>query len=115
MLQLAQLVRQLNRGFHPHFFKNIGPVKFHGALGDAQVLGNIFVVVTAQQLIEHFFMEQQVQMELLIPFAQGRLLTELHELHAVRETDYCETGTRVKVSLPASKRARFKPYEIHKK
>ena len=68
-----------------------------------------------QQLIEHFFMEQQVQMELLIPFAQGRLLTELHELHAVRETDYCETGTRVKVSLPASKRARFKPYEIHKK
>ena len=68
-----------------------------------------------QQLIEHFFMEQQVQMELLIPFAQGRLLTELHELHAVRETDYCETGTRVKVSLPASKRARFEPYEIHKK
>lgn len=54
-------------------------------------------------------------MELLIPFAQGRLLTELHELHAVRETDYCETGTRVKVSLPASKRARFEPYEIHKK
>ena len=68
-----------------------------------------------QQLIEHFFMEQQVQMELLIPFAQGRLLTELHELHAVRETDYCETGTRVKVSLPASKRARFEPFEIHKK
>lgn len=68
-----------------------------------------------QQLIEHFFMEQQVQMELLIPFAQGRLLTELHKLHAVRETDYCETGTRVKVSLPASKRARFEPYEIHKK
>ena len=68
-----------------------------------------------QQLIEHFFMEQQVQMELLIPFAQGRLLTELHELHAVRGTDYCETGTRVKVSLPASKRARFEPYEIHKK
>ena len=29
-------------------------MKFHGALGDAQVFGNIFVVVTAQQLIEHF-------------------------------------------------------------
>ena len=66
-----------------------------------------------QQLIEHFFSEQQVQMELLLPFAEGRLLTELHELHAVRETDYCETGTRVKVSLPASKRARFEPYEVH--
>ena len=68
-----------------------------------------------QQLIERFFSEQQVRMELLIPFAKGRLLTELHNLHAVRETDYTEAGTRVKVSLPTSKRARFEPYEIHKK
>ena len=66
-----------------------------------------------QQLIERFFSEQQVRMELLIPFAKGRLLTELHDLHAVRETDYTEAGTRVKVSLPASKRARFEPYEVH--
>ena len=66
-----------------------------------------------QQLIERFFSEQQVRMELLIPFDKGRLLTELHDLHAVRETDYTEAGTRVKVSLPASKRARFEPYEVH--
>ena len=66
-----------------------------------------------QQLIERFFSEQQVRMELLIPFAKGRLLTELHDLHAVRETDYTEAGTLVKVSLPASKRARFEPYEVH--
>ena len=66
-----------------------------------------------QQLIERFFSEQQVRMELLIPFAKGRLLTELHDLHAVRETDYTEAGTLIKVSLPASKRARFEPYEVH--
>lgn len=66
-----------------------------------------------QRLIERFFSEQQVRMELLIPFAKGRLLTELHDLHAVRETDYTEAGTLVKVSLPASKRARFEPYEVH--
>ncbi|WP_432646673.1 GTPase HflX, partial [Mitsuokella sp.] len=65
-----------------------------------------------QELIERFFSEQQVKMNLLIPFAEGRVLTELHELNAVRETEYREDGTFVKVSLPASQKEKFAAYKV---
>lgn len=53
-LQLPQLVRQLDGRFDPHFFKDVGAVKFHRALGDAQVFGDVLVVVAAQQFAQDF-------------------------------------------------------------
>ena len=59
-----------------------------------------------QQLIERFFSEQQVRMELLIPFAKGRLLTELHtSTPSARQTTRDPARSSRSVCPPRSGRA----------
>ena len=65
-----------------------------------------------QQKIESFFQESQVQMTLLVPFQDGGVITKLHALNAVRETEYVAEGTRLLVSLPLSEKDRFISYQI---
>lgn len=62
------------------------------------------------QKIEGFFAEQQARMTLLIPYAAGDIITELHELKAVEQTEYTGEGTRLKVRVPLSQRDRYLPY-----
>lgn len=62
-------------------------------------------------MIEHFFKEQQVTMHLLIPYDKGSVLAELHDLDAVRQTEYRPDGTFVHVTLPQSQQERFEPYQ----
>ncbi len=63
-----------------------------------------------QRRIEQFFRESRVTMKLLIPFSDGGAITRLHQLHAVRSTEYAAEGTRLTVSLPASEREPFEKY-----
>ena len=65
-----------------------------------------------QQRIEGFFQESQVGLTLLVPFSDGGIITQLHALNAVRETDYVAEGTKLIVSLPLSEKDRFISYEI---
>lgn len=65
-----------------------------------------------QQKIESFFQESQVQMTLLVPFQDGGVITKLHALNAVRETEYVAEGTKLLVSLPLSEKDRFISYQI---
>ena len=65
-----------------------------------------------QQRIEGFFQESQVSLTLLVPFSDGGIITQLHALNAVRETDYVAEGTKLIVSLPLSEKDRFISYEI---
>ena len=65
-----------------------------------------------QHRIESFFQESQVSLTLLVPFSDGGIITQLHALNAVRETDYVAEGTKLIVSLPLSEKDRFISYEI---
>ena len=65
-----------------------------------------------QQRIEGFFQESQVSLTLLVPFSDGGIITQLHALNAVRETDYVAEGTKLIVSLPLSEKDRFIAYQI---
>ncbi|BAL82556.1 putative GTP-binding protein [Selenomonas ruminantium subsp. lactilytica TAM6421] len=65
-----------------------------------------------QRRIEGFFQESQVRMTLLIPYAEGAAVTRLHQLNAVVETSYEETGTKVEVRLPLSEKDNFVQYEL---
>ena len=47
-------MRQFDGRFDAHFFEDVGAVEFHRALGDAQVVGDVLVVVAQDQLVEHF-------------------------------------------------------------
>jgi GTP-binding protein HflX len=51
-------------------------------------------------------------MTLLVPFQDGGVITKLHALNAVRETEYVAEGTRLLVSLPLSEKDRFISYQI---
>ena len=61
--------------------------------------------------IEAFFRESYVTLTLLIPYADGAAIAALHALHAVRDTAYCEQGTRVCAHIPLSAREQFRAYE----
>ena len=65
-----------------------------------------------QRRIEGFFQESQVRMTLLIPYAEGAAVTRLHQLNAVVETSYEETGTKIEVRLPLSEKDNFVQYEL---
>ena len=65
-----------------------------------------------QQRIEGFFQESQVSLTLLVPFSDGGIITQLHVLNAVRETEYVAEGTKLIVSLPLSEKDRFISYQI---
>ena len=65
-----------------------------------------------QHRIEGFFQESQVSLTLLVPFSDGGIITQLHALNAVRETEYVAEGTKLIVSLPLSEKDRFIAYQI---
>jgi GTPase len=62
--------------------------------------------------IEAFFQEQQVKMKLCIPFSEGGLVTKLHGIAQIYDTDYTDKGTVLQVSLPISETAAFEQYKI---
>ena len=62
--------------------------------------------------VEGFFQESQVRMTLLIPYAEGNVVTRLHSLNAVMTTAYEENGTKIEVRLPLSEKENFSKYEI---
>src|SRR5512133_851007 len=53
-LQAPELVGQLNRRTDAHFFKNMRSVELDGAWGNAEMVRNGLVVVTANQFIQNF-------------------------------------------------------------
>ena len=65
-----------------------------------------------KQRIEAFFRESQLELHLCIPFAEGRLVTELHRLGTVKAAEYIEQGTLLYVLLPASEAEAFMKYKI---
>lgn len=62
--------------------------------------------------IESFFAERLARMTLLIPYAAGEVITELHELKAVEQTEYTGEGTRLTVKVPVSMKDRYQPYLV---
>ncbi|MBQ4152466.1 MAG: GTPase HflX [Schwartzia sp.] len=64
--------------------------------------------------IECFFKAQSVEAELLVPYSDGAVITELHALNAVKETEYVEDGTKITASIPESEIARFEKYMVKK-
>ena len=65
-----------------------------------------------KQRIEAFFRESQLELHLCIPFAEGRLVTDLHRLGTVKAAEYIEQGTLLHVLLPASEAEAFMKYKI---
>ena len=65
-----------------------------------------------KEKIEAFFREVRVKMTLMVPFHEGRVVTMLHELKAIRSTEYTEEGTRMEVQLPGSMKDEFMKYRI---
>ena len=51
-------------------------------------------------------------MKLCIPYDQGAVITQLHEIAQIQGTDYNEQGTILTVSLPASEAEKFLKYQI---
>ena len=62
--------------------------------------------------IAAFFAESKVKMKVLIPFAEGGLVTRLHKVADVQSTDYNEQGTVMEILLPASEAAVFEKYKL---
>ncbi len=59
-----------------------------------------------------FFRARDVQRTLLIPFADGKALSVLHEAAEILSTGYEETGTRVEARIPLAEEGRFSAYYI---
>jgi C4-dicarboxylate-binding protein DctP len=53
-LQAAELVGEFDGRGHAHFLKEVGAVELDGAGRDAQVVGNVFVVVALDEFVQHF-------------------------------------------------------------
>ena len=59
-----------------------------------------------------FFAGSKVRMKVLIPFAEGGLVTKLHKVADVQSVDYNEQGTVMEILLPASDAAVFEKYKL---
>ena len=62
--------------------------------------------------INEFFSESRLELKLCIPYAEGAVVTRLHEVADIHSTDYDEKGTILELSLPASEADRFMKYSI---
>ena len=62
--------------------------------------------------INEFFSESRLELKLCIPYAEGAVVTRLHEVADIHGTDYDEKGTILELSLPASEADRFMKYSI---
>lgn len=65
-----------------------------------------------REKIAGFFRESRVRVTLLVPYSAGAVLTELHELKAVRAVEYVEDGTQVVAELALSDYEKYKRYEV---
>ena len=62
--------------------------------------------------IEAAALEASPLLDVLVPYAQGRLVELAHEECMVLSEDYTETGVRLGLRVPQSLRSRFAPYEL---
>ena len=62
--------------------------------------------------INEFFSESRLELKLCIPYAEGAVVTRLHEVADIHSIDYDEKGTILELSLPASEADRFMKYSI---
>ena len=81
--------------------------------------GGVFISAKSQQgltelkdKINEFFSESRLELKLCIPYAEGAVVTRLHEVADIHSTDYDEKGTILELSLPASEADRFMKYSI---
>lgn len=63
-----------------------------------------------REKIKDFFNQGQVTLTLCIPYDQGALVTELHNLGKVEAIDYDEQGTLLTVKMPVSDAESFQKY-----
>ncbi len=63
-----------------------------------------------REKIKGFFNQGQVTLTLCIPYDQGALVTELHNLGKVETIDYDEQGTLLTVKMPVSDAESFQKY-----
>lgn len=63
-----------------------------------------------REKIKSFFNQGQVTLTLCIPYDQGALVTELHNLGKVEGIDYDEQGTLLTVKMPVSDAESFQKY-----
>ena len=63
-----------------------------------------------REKIKSFFNQGQVTLTLCIPYDQGALVTELHNLGKVEAIDYDEQGTLLTVKMPVSDAESFQKY-----
>lgn len=59
-----------------------------------------------------FFSEGRLILKLCVPYSDGAVVTSLHEIATVVNTDYCESGTLLDVELPVSQAEPYLKYEI---
>ena len=81
----------------------------NGLFISAKQDGNLSALL---EKVAAFFAESKVKMKLLIPFAEGALVTRLHKVADVQNTDYTADGTLLEVLLPSSEVAAFEKYKM---
>jgi GTPase len=62
--------------------------------------------------IAEFVGGNKVEMQVCIPFSQGNLITRLHQIADIRQTDYTAEGTVLQILLPADEVKNFEPYKM---
>jgi GTP-binding protein HflX len=72
-------------------------------------------VATLIERIESEFERRFAEIELLVPYEEGRRLAELHELAGDLEREDTPDGVRVLVRLPAGVAARYEPFALRHK
>ncbi|WP_177503336.1 GTPase HflX [Anaerosinus sp.] len=61
--------------------------------------------------IEEFFLQQHLELELLIPYNESALISQLHEIAVVQKIEYVELGNLVQVSIPSEYLAKYEKYK----
>jgi GTP-binding protein HflX len=64
------------------------------------------------QRIEEEFARQLKDVDLLIPYAEGSRLAELHEVSGDLEREETSDGVRVRARLPATVAARYQRFAL---
>lgn len=62
--------------------------------------------------IAEFVGGNKVEMQVCIPFSQGNLITRLHQIADISQTDYTAEGTVLQILLPADEVKNFEPYKM---
>jgi GTP-binding protein HflX len=62
------------------------------------------------ETIRRHILSDFATVELLVPFSEGALISELNDSAIINATDYTEEGTLLSVTLTAPQLARFEKY-----